>query len=190
MRLHVKQKNKESVNYNDTMIEAFNRGERLIWPTEPCMQLVALCIDTIKKLVQNKNDMKTFKEATVDRKESMECLKKIMKMCANKCSQLINIHVRYSSYQSMRKHAIAKHMLNTCFNIACENLSLHMNRLEIMSTISLSMVKSNAVKNNVNHKFSNNNEITNSGKWSIKKCKEFLTIINALLSGNVSSLRE
>ena len=141
-------------------------------------------------MLKNKDDLKTFKEASIDGNVTMQCLKDTMSIRVKKNSALIILNVKCDTCFSVRNESIVKHLVNTCYNVACNKLSIYLNRIEMINTVSLSMVKTNAVKNKVTCKLSNNNQQTNSGKWSVQKCKEFLSSFRAPVGGLLSALRE
>ena len=84
----------ENKNYNASMIEIKNRGDGLTFPSEKVIKLGGLCVDVIEKIIHNEDNMKLFKEASINGIVFMNILKKIMKV---RRSKRLKIRVKRNS---------------------------------------------------------------------------------------------
>ena len=116
---------------------------------------------------------------------------KVFKQCmkkTRKCVTFVDFKIKFPTFCTNGSKLIIPNMINTMSNICFKKFSIFFNQKISIIKITLSMVKEN--KNNETWiKITNKTNQTNSGNWTIKKCKEFLESREAPTRGTIDVLR-
>ena len=171
--------------YKTKYIKSFNKGS-LFYPLKEGVILTSICIDVINEFIKDEKQLNAFKESIIN---STVCIfKSIMNKRIENCYVLQPLLTKCSVCKSDRQKTIVNHMINTSFNIACNNLRKYLNCLLAINTITLSIVKTKTKGRKTKAIIANNIVQTNSGLWSRDKYKEFLDTYGAPKSGLVNEL--
>ncbi len=165
----------------------------LIWPTSNVVILTGLVLDVVDCIVSDRKTLKEFKQSACASRVGVRTIKHLMDTRIKTCRRIASLIMVCDSCGAKRYDTIAKPLLNTLYNIACNNMSMLLNRQNAATVITLSMVKTNKGKNMPTKLRSSEGSTyvqDNSGLWSSKKCKEVLRSAGAVLCGDIVKLRE
>ena len=105
------------------MIDKKNRGG-LIYLSMHVVQLAGQCMDVVHCIIPNEKHTETFKEASTEGIIAMKVIKSIMTNRVNNCNQFkSNLLLTCLICKLDRKTTIARHLINTVFNLGSAKLA-------------------------------------------------------------------
>ncbi|KNC84032.1 hypothetical protein SARC_03742 [Sphaeroforma arctica JP610] len=156
------------VEYSKSLIAELDR-KGLSWPTALMVVMSGLVLNVVDVIVADKKMLRQFNESTSASRVGLRVIKTFLRKRINLCRMLMPLRDRCLDCDSDRSDTIVKPTLNTLYNVACNNMSLLLNRKCAATMVTLSIVKADTKKGrptSIRGTEGSTYTHDNSGKWT------------------------
>ncbi|KNC82087.1 hypothetical protein SARC_05616 [Sphaeroforma arctica JP610] len=122
----------------------------LTWPLRSVVVMTGLLLDIVECIINSKVLLKQFNESTSASRVGLGVIRVLISHRVDTCGALQSLKQLCTTCSKDRSLTIVPHLLNTLYNIVCNNMSLVLNIKSAATIVTLSMVKTNKKERTTN----------------------------------------